>query len=87
MIRLLLAAAAAFALSFAPAAFADCAHCKDCPMHKMAQADGKGAKDAKPETKVACPCGGPEAKGECKCKEGCHCPHCHAKTEKQEKKS
>ncbi len=70
MIRMLLAAAAAFALTTAAPAFA-CPDCKDCPQHKTAQADKKDAKD----TKVAdCPCG----KGaDCKCGEKCDCPHCH----------
>ncbi len=78
MIRMLLAAAAAFALTTAAPAFAcpDCQN-KDCPKHKVAaaeKADKKDAKDGK-DTKVAdCPCG----KGaDCKCGEKCDCPHCH----------
>ncbi len=74
MIRMLLAAAAALALTTAAPAYA-CPDCntKDCP-HKVAQAEKKGAKDAK-DTKVAdCPCG----KGaDCKCGDKCDCPHCH----------
>ncbi len=79
MIRMLLAAAAAFAFTTAAPAFA-CPDCKDCPQHKVAAADKaekKDAKDAKgaKDTKVAdCPCG----KGaDCKCGDKCDCPHCH----------
>ncbi len=79
MTKILLAAAAAFALTTAAPAFA-CPDCKDCPMHKTAAAEKADKKDAK-DTKVACPCG----KGaDCKC-EKCDCPHCHgAKSEKKD---
>jgi hypothetical protein len=73
MIKMLLAAAAAFALTTAAPAYA-CADCKDCPMHKVAAADKAENKDAK-DTKVACPCG--KGAAECKCGEKCDCPHCH----------
>jgi len=75
MTRFLLAAVAAFALWAQPAiAGGDCGHCKDCPHHKTAQADGKeGKKDEKAAT-VACPCAG-EGK-ECKCGANCQCAHC-----------
>ena len=80
MIRMLLAAAAAFALTTAAPAFAGCPDCKDCPQHKLAAGETeKKDKDAKaiPD----CPCGGGK---ECKCGANCECPHCHAK--KAEKK-
>ncbi len=77
MTKMLLAAAAAFAFLTAAPALA-CPDCKDCPMHKVAAADKKDAKD----TKVACPCG---KGGDCKCGDKCDCPHCHgAKAEKKE---
>jgi hypothetical protein len=76
MIRMLLAAAAAFALTTAAPAYA-CPDCKDCPKHKVAaaeQAEKKDAKDSKDSKVAGCPCG----KGaECKCGEKCDCPHCH----------
>jgi hypothetical protein len=84
MTRFLLAAVAALALWAQPAA-ADCAHCKDCPHHKTAQADGKeGKKDAQGAT-VACPCAG-EGK-ECKCGANCQCAHCaqHKKADAEKK--
>jgi hypothetical protein len=80
MIRIVLAAAAAFALTTAAPAFAGCKDCKDCPQHKVAAAD-KAEKKGEGDAKVGCPCG----KGEdCKCGANCECPHCHAK--KAEKK-
>jgi hypothetical protein len=81
MIRMILAAAAAFALVSATPALA-CPDCKDCPMHKVSAADKteKQGGDTKP---VACPCSGGEGK-ECKCGAQCQCPHCAAK--KAEKK-
>ncbi len=79
MIKMLFAAAAAFALTTAAPAYA-CPDCKDCPQHKVSAADKAEKKDAK----VACPC----AKGgDCKCaaSANCDCPHCHgAKAEKKE---
>lgn len=84
MKKMLLAAAAAFALVNAAPAFAGCPDCKDCPQHKVAAADAAEKKDAEP--KVGCKCGA-EAGGECKCGAKCECPHCHAKkTEKKEEK-
>jgi len=86
MMKLLLAAAAAFALTTVAPAYA-CPDCKDCPMHKVAAADQADKKDAK-DTKVACTCG--KAGADCKCGAKCDCPHCHAaKAEKkgEEKKS
>ena len=82
MIRIALAAVAAFALSTAAPAWAACPDCKDCP-NKTAAAE-KGAKEEKPGAKAeaACPCAG-EGK-ECKCGASCQCPHCAAK--KAEKK-
>jgi hypothetical protein len=87
MIRLLLAAAAALALTAASPALA-CENCKDCP-HKMAQADTKpGDKKDEKAAAVPCPCSGNAQNKECKCGPNCHCPHCHAKAEqKPEKKS
>ncbi len=75
MTKLLLAAAAALAfLTAAPASA--CPDCKDCPMHKVAQADTKAEKkDAPKDTKVACNCN--KAGGDCKCGDKCDCPHCH----------
>jgi hypothetical protein len=84
MIRMLLAAAAAFALTTAAPAFA-CPDCKDCPMHKTAAADTADKKDAK-DAKTACGCN-KATNGECKCGEKCACPHCHgAKAAKDEQK-
>jgi hypothetical protein len=78
MIRLVLAAVAAFALTSAAPALAGCPDCKDCPMHKAAAADTAEKKDkADPAVAVPCPCAG-EGK-ECKCGEKCQCPHCAAK--------
>lgn len=87
MTKILLAAAAAFALTTAAPAFA-CPDCKDCPEHKNKVAaaekaekkDAKDAKDAKEAT--GCTCG----KGaDCKCGDKCDCPHCHgAKAAKKE---
>jgi hypothetical protein len=83
MIRFLVAAAAALAL-WAQPALADCAHCKDCPHHKTAQADDKaGTKDDK-AAKVACPCAG-EGK-ECKCGANCQCAHCAQKKQVEQPK-
>jgi hypothetical protein len=88
MIRMILAAAAAFALVSAVPAFA-CPDCKDCPMHKVAAADKAEKKEGdKAEKKIACPC--VAAGQECKCGAQCQCPHCaakHAAEKKDEKKS
>ncbi|GAO04614.1 hypothetical protein [Anaeromyxobacter sp. PSR-1] len=78
MIRMLLAAAAAFAV-FAAQPVLACDDCKNCPMHKAAQADKGDKKDAK----VGCPCAG-EGK-ECKCGPSCQCPHCAAKKAAEKK--
>lgn len=82
MTRILLAAAAAFALASAAPAYAGCANCADCPEHKakVAAADKTEKKDA---TAKACSCPGGDGK-ECKCGAKCECPHCHGK--KAEKK-
>ncbi len=76
MVRMLLAAAAAFALVSASPALAGsgCDDCKNCPHHKVAAAD-------KEKKEVACPCGDGK---ECKCGEKCQCAHCSAKKEKKE---
>ncbi len=75
MIRMLLAAAAAFALTTATPALA-CKDCKDCPMNKTAAAEKTDKKDAKDVKEAAgCPCN--KAGGECKCGANCDCPHCH----------
>jgi hypothetical protein len=79
MIRMILAAAAAFALVSAAPALA-CPDCKDCPMHKVSAAGAGEKQDA--EKKAGCACAG-EGK-ECKCGAQCQCPHCSAK--KAEKK-
>jgi hypothetical protein len=79
MIRMILAAAAAFALVSATPALA-CPDCKDCPMHKVAAADQGEKKEG--EKVPACACAG-EGK-ECKCGAQCMCAHCGAK--KAEKK-
>ena len=88
MIRILLAAAAAFALVCAAPAFA-CPNCQNCPNHKVAAADQAQTKDAgKDQKAAACACA--KDGGACKCGEKCQCPHCaeHAKAEKKaEKKS
>jgi hypothetical protein len=79
MIRMILAAAAAFALASAAPALA-CPDCKDCPMHKTASAEKAEKKGG--EKTAACACAG-EGK-ECKCGAQCTCAHCGAK--KAEKK-
>ncbi|WP_041453821.1 hypothetical protein [Anaeromyxobacter dehalogenans] len=79
MIRMLLAAAAAFAVFAAQPVLACGDDCKNCPMHKTAQADKGDKKDAK----VGCPCAG-EGK-ECKCGANCQCPHCAAKKAAEKK--
>ena len=85
MTKMLLAAAAAFALTTVAPAYA-CPDCKDCPKHKVAAADQAEKKDAK-DTKAACSCG--KAGADCKCGEKCDCPHCHsakaAKKDEQKK--
>jgi hypothetical protein len=81
MIRMLLAAAAAFALTTAAPAYA-CPDCKDCPKHKVAAAEKTEKKDAKDPKVADCPCG----KGaECKCGEKCDCPSCHSKKAAEKK--
>lgn len=69
MTRIILAAAAAFALSFAAPALA-CPSCNDCPMHKdkVAAADAAEKKDAPKK----CACGAKTA-AECKCGKACGC--------------
>ncbi len=79
MLRMLLAAATAFALVTAAPALA-CPDCKNCEHHKVAAADKAEKKDA--AGKVTCACA--EAK-DCKCGEKCDCPVCHPK--KGEKKA
>lgn len=78
MIRIALAAAAAFALSAAAPALA-CG--PDCPMHKVAAAD-----KAEKKGEHACKCADPK---DCKCPHdakhaaNCECPACHSKAEKK----
>jgi hypothetical protein len=79
MIRMILAAAAAFALVSATPALA-CPNCHDCPMHKdkVAAAGEPEKKDGdKAEKKATCACAA--AGQECKCGDQCQCPHCAAK--------
>lgn len=78
MSRILLAAAAAFALLAAAPALA-CEDCKSCPKHKTAQAEKGDQKDVKP----GCACAG-EGK-ECKCGPNCQCAHCAAKKAAEKK--
>lgn len=81
MIRIALAAAAAFALSLAtPALAGGCEDCENCPMRKGATTAQAEKKDAEPK-EVACPCGGGK---ECKCGAACECPHCAAKKAKKD---
>jgi hypothetical protein len=81
MSRIILAVAAAFALSAAAPAFA-CPDCKDCPHHQdHAAADKAEKKDGEAKK---CSCGATTAK-DCKCAGG-KCD-CHAKKdEKKEQK-
>jgi hypothetical protein len=88
MIRIALAAAAAFALAAAAPAFA-CG--EDCPMHKTADAKHEHGttvaaadKAEKKGEKAACACA-TDPKAGCACEQG-KCA-CHAKKEKTEKKS
>jgi hypothetical protein len=85
MSKIILAAAAAFALVSAAPAFA-CPDCKDCPMHKdkVAASDKVEKKDA-PAPAKKCACGATAAK-DCKCGDKCDC---HAKKDapKDAKKS
>lgn len=83
MTRMLLAAAAAFALLIGPAAYA--CDCKDCP-HKAAAAEKSDAK-GKAAAAKDCPCHGGK---DCKCGPDCKCEHCAAKKaadKKDEKKT
>jgi hypothetical protein len=82
MIRIALAAAAAFALSVAtPALAGGCEDCQSCPHRKVAAAGEAEKKDGEAKA-VACPCGDGK---ECKCGDACQCPHCAAKkAEKQD---
>jgi hypothetical protein len=74
MMKIFLAAAAAFVLVNAAPAYA-CPDCKDCPQHKVAAADKTDKKDAPAPAADACKCATAE-KGPCKCGEGkCHCAH------------
>jgi hypothetical protein len=82
MIRMILAAAAAFALVSATPALA-CPECKDCPMHKVASAEKAEKKDGDKAAVPACPCAG-EGK-ECKCGPQCMCAHCSAKKAAEKK--
>ncbi len=83
MTRIVLAAAAAFALASAAPAFAS-PECKDCPHHKAAAAGTADKKDkAEPKAPAGCACGG-EAKP-CKCGPEGQCPHCRAKKAGNEK--
>lgn len=79
MTRLVLAAAVAFSLLFAPAAHA--CDCKDCP-HAKAAAQQKDKAAAGQD----CPCHGGK---ECKCGPNCKCEHCAKKAaeKKDEKKT
>ncbi len=80
MMRLALAAVAAFALAGAAPALA-CGD--DCPMHKVASQDAGTTVAAAKKDKVACQC---HDKKDCTCAKGkCDCPNCHAK--KEQKKS
>ncbi len=76
MLRMLLAAAAAFALAASQPVFA-CPNCKEC-QHQ------KGAKTGKSDAAAACDCG-----KECKCGPNCKCEHCQKKAaeKKDEKKT
>ncbi|BDG01996.1 hypothetical protein [Anaeromyxobacter oryzae] len=69
MTKFLFAAFAAVSFLAAQPVFA-CEDCKNCPHHKVADADKK------PADKAACACAG--AGKECKCGEKCACPHCSA---------
>jgi hypothetical protein len=79
MIRMFLAAAAAFALVSASPVLA-CPDCKDCPMHKAAAA---GTEKPDAEKKAACACA--HDGKECKCGAQCQCPHCGAKKAAEKK--
>lgn len=76
MIRTLLAALVAVGLMVARPATA-CEDCKNCPHHKVAEADKK------PEPK-GCACTGDHK--ECKCGKDCKCPHCHHGDDKKDEK-
>lgn len=81
MIRLVLAAATAFALAGAAPAYACGA---DCPMHKTASADAGTTVAAAEKKDVKTGCGCHDSK-DCKCAAGkCDCPNCHAKKETKE---
>lgn len=83
MIRMILAAAAAFALVSAAPAFA-CPDCHDCPNHKAASAEKKDTTKDKKMAGCACAKDGAACKGG----EACKCPNCpeHAKAEKKDEK-
>lgn len=74
MIRMVLAAAAAFALASAAPALA-CPSCHDCPMRAAAEeAGGERAGEADAERSDACACGKERAASECG--EGCERCEC-----------
>ncbi len=74
MLKMLVAAAAAFTLSAAPALA--CPDCNGCPHGKVAAAEQKEG-----GAKAPCTCD----KGEgCKCGPKCDCPHCRAKKEQKD---
>ncbi len=86
MIRMILAAAAAFALVSATPAFA-CPNCNQCAHKDQVAAADKAEKKDGEKKAVTCGCAG-EGK-ECKCGPQCQCAHCGAKKaeKKDEKKS
>ena len=85
MSRIILAVAAAFALSAAAPAFA-CPDCKDCPHHKdQVSASDKAEKKDAPAPAKTCACGATDPK-DCKCGGKCDC-HAKKETPKDAKKS
>jgi len=83
MTKMLLAAAAAFALaSAAPAYAAGCAHCDE--KDKVAAAGGTEKAEKKEVAKADCKCPGGDGHA-CKCAgDKCECGHCHPKLEKKD---
>jgi hypothetical protein len=84
MIRTILAAAVALALSFAAPVLA-CPNCHDCPNKDKVAANDEAPKDGDKDKKAAksCHCHNEKDTGPCKCGDKCQC---EGKAEKKDEK-